>query len=190
MTDPVWLFYLFWLPKFLDENWNVQLAGLALPLIVIYVAADVGSVGGGWISSALIKRGWSVNRGRKTAMLLSALLIVPTMIAPAVDSMWAAVVIVSVAASAHQGWSANLFTTVSDMFPRRAVASVIGIGGCAGMIGAFLFQRFTGDLLEATQGNYAPIFVVLGLAYVCALLLIHLLVPRMEPVKVTDPTSE
>ncbi len=188
MTDPVWLFYLFWLPKFLDENWNVQLSGLALPLIVIYVAADVGSVGGGWMSSALIKRGWSVNRGRKTAMLISALLIVPTMAAPAVNSMWAAVAIVSVAASAHQGWSANLFTTVSDMFPRRAVASVVGIGGFAGMFAAFLFQRFTGDLLDATHGNYAPIFVVLGLTYMAAMVIIHLLVPRMEPARL-DPAA-
>jgi ACS family hexuronate transporter-like MFS transporter len=187
LTDPVWMFYLFWLPKFLDENWNVQLAGLALPLVVVYVAADVGSVAGGWVSGALIKRGWSVNRGRKTAMLLCALLIVPTMFAPAATSMWAAVAIVSVAASAHQGWSANLFTTVSDTFPRHAVASVTGIGGFAGMFGAFMFQRFTGDLLEATGGNYSPIFMVLGLMYVTALLAIHLLVPRMEPVVLDAP---
>lgn len=186
MTDPVWMFYLFWLPKFLDEKWNVQLAGLALPLIVIYVAADVGSVAGGWISSALIQRGWSVNRGRKSAMLLSAVMIVPTMLAPTVDSMWAAVAIVSVAASAHQGWSANLFTTVSDTFPRKAVASVTGIGGFAGMFTAFLFQRFTGDLLDTTQGDYRPIFVVLALAYVTALCLMHLLVPRMEPVVIEE----
>ena len=187
LTDPVWMFYLFWLPKFLDENWGVQLAGLALPLIVIYVAADVGSVAGGWISGALIKRGWSVNRGRKTAMLLCAVSIVPTMFAPAAGSLWVAVAIVSVAASAHQGWSANLFTTVSDTFPRRAVASVIGIGGFAGMFGAFTFQRLTGDLLEATGGDYGPIFMVLGLMYVTALLVIHLLVPRMEPVALDTP---
>ncbi len=189
MTDPVWLFYLFWLPKFLDENWGVELAGLALPLIVIYVAADVGSVAGGWLSSSLIKRGWSVNRGRKSALLVLALMIVPTMLAPTVNSMWAAVAIVSVAASAHQGWSANIFTLVSDMFPRRAVASVIGIGGFGGMFTAFLFQRFTGDLLEATGGNYGPIFVVLALAYVTALLIIHLLVPRMDPAKIETPSA-
>jgi ACS family hexuronate transporter-like MFS transporter len=183
MTDPVWMFYLFWLPKFLDEKWNVQLARLALPLVVIYVAADVGSIGGGWISSSLIKRGWSVNRGRKAAMLLSAVLIVPTMLAPTVANMWLAVTLVAVAASAHQGWSTNLFTTVSDMFPRRAVASVTGIGGAAGMGAAAMFQRFTGNLLEATHGDYRPIFVVLGLAYVTALFIIHLLVPRMEPAK-------
>jgi ACS family hexuronate transporter-like MFS transporter len=187
MTDPVWLFYLFWLPKFLDTNWHVRLSGLALPLVVIYVAADVGSIAGGWLSTALVKRGWSVNRGRKTAMLLCALLIVPTMFAPSAGSMWAAVAIVSVAAAAHQGWSANLLTFPSDMFPRLAVASVTGIGGAAGMLAAFLFQRFTGDLLQATHGNYAPIFMVLGLAYITALAVVHLLVPRMEPA--TVPTG-
>src|SRR6266480_4599608 len=129
MTDPVWLFYLFWLPKCLAANFGVRLAGLAAPLVVIYVAADVGSVTGGWISGALIKRGWSVNLGRKTALLAAALAIVPTMFAPAAGTMWAAVSIVAVAAAAHQWWSANLFTTVSDMFPRHAVGSVVGLGG-------------------------------------------------------------
>jgi ACS family hexuronate transporter-like MFS transporter len=183
LTDPVWLFYLFWLPKFLDTNWQVKLAGLALPLVVIYVAADVGSVAGGWLSGAFIKRGWSVNRGRKVAMLISALLILPTILAPTAGSLWEAVIIVAVAASAHQGWSANLFTLVSDTFPRKAVASVTGIGGAAGMLGAFLFQRFTGDILQATHGNYQPVFAGLGLMYLTALALIHVLVPRLEPAR-------
>jgi ACS family hexuronate transporter-like MFS transporter len=182
MTDPVWLFYLFWLPKFLDANWGIRLSGLAAPLVAIYVVADVGSVGGGWLSGALIGRGWSVNRGRKAAMLTAALLVVPTMFAPAAGSMWIAVAIVSVAAAAHQWWSANLFTTVSDMFPRRAVGSVIGIGGFGGAISAMLFQRVTGYILDATDGNYTIIFVMCGLAYVSALLLVHLLVPRLQPV--------
>jgi len=181
LTDPVWLFYLFWLPKFLDASFGVRLAGLAAPLVVIYVAADVGSITGGWMSGALIKRGWSVNRGRKTALLIAALCIVPTMFAPAAGRLWVAVSIVSVAAGAHQWWSANLYTTVSDMFPREAVASVVGIGGCAGLFSAFGFQRLTGAILQATGGNYAPIFAVLGLAYVGALALIHFLVPRLEP---------
>src|SRR5439155_16517416 len=184
MTDPVWLFYLFWLPKFLDASFGVRLAGLAAPLVVIYVAADVGSVTGGWISVALIKRGWSVNLGRKTALLVAALAIVPTIFAPAAGRMWVAVSIVGVAAAAHQWWSANLFTTVSDMFPRHAVASVVGIGGFAGMFSAFAFQRLTGALLEATGGSYAPIFAVLGLAYVGALVFMHLLAPRLEPIGV------
>lgn len=186
MTDPVWLFYLFWLPKFLDANWGIKLSRLAAPLIVIYVVTDVGSVAGGWLSGALMKRGWSVNRSRKTAMLIAALLILPTMLAPAAGSMWVAVAIVSVAAASHQWWSANLMTTASDMFPRQAVGSVIGIGGFAGMLSAFLFQRFTGSLLQANGGNYAPIFAICGLAYVSALALFHLLVPRMGPAR-TQP---
>ena len=184
MTDPVWLFYLFWLPKFLDATFGVRLAGLAAPLVVIYVAADIGSVTGGWVSGALIKRGWSLNRGRKTALLIAALSIVPTTLAPSARSLWVAVGVVAVAAGAHQWWSANLFTTVSDMFPRHAVASVVGLGGFAGMVSAFAFQRFTGALLEATGGSYAPIFAVLGVAYVGALALLHVLAPRLEPIAV------
>ena len=190
MTDPIWLFYLFWLPKFLDANWGIKLSHLALPLIIIYVVADAGSVAGGWFSGMLISRGWSVNWGRKTAMLVAALLIVPTMFAPLAHSVWVAVGIVSVAAAAHQWWSANLFTLTSDMFPRRAVASVVGIGGFVGAIGAVLFQRATGRILQATGSNYAIIFVICGLAYVSAWLIIHLIVPRMQPVesKASDGT--
>ena len=183
MTDPVWYFYLFWLPKFLDTRWGVHLSALAAPLVVIYVVADVGSVAGGWSSSALIGRGWAVNRSRKTAMLVAALLIVPTMRAPAAGSMWMAVGLVSVAAAAHQWWSCNLYTIVSDMFPRRAVASVMGMGGAGGAIAGVLAQRSTGRLLDATGGDYTPIFTVCGLAYVTALLVIHLLVPRIRAVE-------
>jgi ACS family hexuronate transporter-like MFS transporter len=181
LTDPVWLFYLFWLPKFLDASFGVRLAGLAAPLVVIYVAADVGSVTGGWMSGALIRRGWSVNRGRKTALLVAALCVVPAMFAPAAGSTWVAVGIVSLAAGAHQWWSANLFTTVSDMFPADAVGSVVGIGGCAGLFSAFGFQRWAGAVLQGTGAHYGPIFAVLPLAYAGALLLMHLLVPRLEP---------
>jgi len=184
MTDPVWLFYLFWLPKFLDGNWGVKLAGLAAPLIAIYLVADVGSVFGGWFSSALIARGWSVNRGRKTAMLVAALLIVPTALAPGARSLWVAVAIVSVAAAAHQWWSANLFTLVSDLFPRRAIGSVVGIGGFAGAMVSMLSQRATGRLLQSTHGDYHLIFAVCGFAYVAAWVIVHLLVPRMEPARV------
>jgi len=183
MTDPVWWFYLFWLPKYLDATWGAKLGGLAAPLVVIYLVADAGSVGGGWISGALIRRGWSVNAGRKTAMLVAALLIVPTMLAPLAGSLWVAVGIVSVAAAAHQWWSANLFTLASDLFPRRAVASVVGIGGFAGAMGGFLFQRATGYVLQATGSRYGIIFVACGLAYVSALGVIHLLVPRLEPAR-------
>lgn len=189
MTDPIWWFYLYWLPKFLDAEYGIKLAQVALPLIVIYLAADVGSVGGGWLSGALIKRGWSVNAGRKATMLVAALLIVPTMFAPRAGTMWLAVSIVSVAAAAHQWWSANLFTTASDMFPRRAVASVVGLGGFAGAMGGMLFQRATGRILEASNNDYGAIFIICGLAYVSALLVIHLLAPRLAPAALDGRTN-
>jgi MFS transporter, ACS family, aldohexuronate transporter len=180
LTDPIWWFYLYWLPKFLDTKFGIKLAGVAVPLIVIYVMADIGSVGGGWLSGALIKRGWSVNRGRKITLLTAALLIVPTMMAPRVGALWAAVAIVGVAAAAHQWWSANLFTLSSDMFPRQAVGSVVGFGGFFGALGGVAFQRITGLVLQHNGDNYAPIFVVCGLAYVTALAIVQLLVPTLE----------
>lgn len=180
LTDPIWWFYLYWLPKFLDARYGIKLASIAAPLIVIYLLADVGSVGGGWLSGALIKRKWTVNKARKTTMLIAALLIVPTMFAPAANTLWLSVGIVGVAAAAHQWWSANIFTLASDMFPRAALGSVVGVGGFAGAMGGVLFQRVTGLVLQSNGNNYTPIFVVCGLAYVTALLIIHLLVPRLE----------
>jgi MFS transporter, ACS family, hexuronate transporter len=183
MADPVWWFYLYWLPKFLDAKYGVKLAQVAAPIIAVYLIADVGSVGGGWISSALIKRGWSVNRARKVTMLAMALLIVPTTLASRAPSMWAAVLIVAVAAAAHQAWSANVYTLASDMFPKSAVGSVVGIGAFAGAMGGVVFQRVTGRVLQANGSDYAPIFVVCGLAYVTAWVIIHLLAPRLEPAR-------
>jgi ACS family hexuronate transporter-like MFS transporter len=184
MSDPVWWFYLYWLPKFLDAEFGVTLSGLAAPLVAIYLVADVGSVAGGWTSGFLMGRGWSVNRGRKTAMLLAALLAIPTIFAPAADGMWTAVALVSMAAAAQQWWSANLFTTASDMFPRQAVASVVGLGGFVGSMTAVGFQQATGYVLQATGSNYQLIFVVCGLAYLVGLLGFHLLAPRLEPVRI------
>ena len=183
VTDPVWWFYLFWLPKFLDTQFGIKLAGLAAPLVIIYLVADVGSVGGGWLSGALMRRGWTTNVARKFTMLLAALAIVPTMFAPQVSGLWVAVGIVSVAAAAHQWWSANLFTIATDMFPRRAVGSVIGIGGFFGAMGGFLFQRATGIVLERNGNNYVPVFFVCGFAYVVALVIVHVLVPRLQPAR-------
>ena len=183
LTDPVWWFYLFWLPKFLDANFGVKLAGLSTPLVVIYVIADFGSIYGGYLSGAIIKRGSSVNRGRKTAMLIAAVLIIPTMFAPRMSSLWGAVALVSLAAAAHQWWSANMFTTASDMFPRRAVASIVGFGGFAGAMGGVIFQRLVGLLLQRDPTAYNLIFVYCGGIYIIALGLIHLIVPRMEQAK-------
>jgi len=181
LADPVWWFYLYWLPKFLDAKYGVALSGLALPLIVVYLIADVGSVGGGWLSSALLARGWSLNGARKTAMLLMACLIVPTAFAPRASNMWAAIVIVGVAAAAHQAWSANVYTLASDMFPRSAVGSVVGIGAFAGAMGGVVFQRVIGRVLDANGNDYGPVFAVCGGAYLAAWAIIHLIVPRLEP---------
>jgi ACS family hexuronate transporter-like MFS transporter len=184
LTDGIWWFYLFWLPKFLDARFGVKLAAVAAPLITIYLLADVGSVAGGWLGTALQNRGWTLNAARKTALLVPALLILPTMFTPQIGTaggLWAAVAIVSVAAASHQAWSANLFTLTSDMFPRYAVGSVVGIGGAFGALGGWLFQRATGRILEVTGGDYRLIFVVCGLAYVTALAFIHVLAPRLAP---------
>ena len=184
MTDPIWWLYLFWLADFLQKKHGLSLSGVSAPLVVIYLVADVGSIGGGWLSSSLIKRGWSVNEARKTAMLTCALLVVPVMMAPSVDSLWVAVGLISVATAAHQGWSANLFTFSSDMFPRRAVGSVVGFGGMAGAIGGMLFTKITGYILQWTHSDYRPVFIIAGLAYLAALLVIHVLVPVIKPVEI------
>jgi ACS family hexuronate transporter-like MFS transporter len=188
-ADPVWFFYLYWLPKFLDAKYGVSLGGVALPLIVVYLTADVGSVAGGWLSSTLIKRGWSVNRARKTAMLLMACLIVPTAFVTHAPNQWTAVLMVAVAAAAHQGWMANVFTLPSDMFPRSAVGSVVGIGAFAGAMGSVVFQRMIGRILDANGQQYGAIFAVCGGAYLAGWAIIQFLVPRLEraPIEVPPP---
>jgi len=179
LTDPIWWFYLFWIPKFLNEKHGLTLGQLGAPLITIYIVADFGSIGGGWLSSALIKRGWSVNAARKTTMLICAVCVVPIIFASQVKNVWSAVALISLAAAAHQGWSANIFTTVSDMFPRRAVGSVVGMGGMFGAIGGMLIATATGLLLQFT-GSYHSVFILAGSAYLVALAIIHLLAPRLE----------
>ncbi len=189
LTDPIWWLYLFWVPDFLGRNHGLDLKTMGLPLVVIYLVADVGSIGGGWLSSHLIKRGWSTNDARKTAMLVCALAVVPMLAAAQVKSLWMAVALVSIAAAAHQGWSANMFTLVSDMFPKRAVGSVVGIGGMAGSVGGMVMALVVGEFLEKT-GSYAPIFVMAASAYLVALVIIQLLVPQLAPADLdTDPTT-
>lgn len=183
MTDPIWWVYLFWLPDFLNKQHGLDLKNFGIPLAVIYIIADVGSIGGGWISGALIKRGWSINAGRKTAMLICALAVVPIVFASITSSLWVAVILIGIAAAAHQGWSANIFTTASDMFPKQAVGSVVGIGGMAGAIGGMFIAKLVAYILETT-GSYVPIFAIAASAYLIALLVIHLLAPRLEPAKV------
>lgn len=185
MTDPVWWLYLFWIPDFFHRNHGLDLKSIGLPLVVIYLVADVGSIAGGWISGWLMKRGWTANRARKTAMLLCALCVVPVMFAAYVKSLWLAVALISLAAAAHQGWSANLFTLTSDMFPRKAVGSVVGIGGTAGAIGGMFIAMLVGAILQATQ-SYMSIFIMAGSMYLVALTVIHLLVPRLEPARLQE----
>jgi len=188
MTDPVWWMYLYWVPDFLNKSHGITLLDIGMPLVTIYLIADIGSVGGGWISSELIKRGWTVNRGRKTAMLICAVAVLPIVFASQVASLWGAVLIVGLAASAHQGWSANLFTTVSDMFPRRAVGSVVGIGGMAGAVGGMVIAKVVGYILEWT-GSYLPVFILAGSMYLIALLIFHMLVPKLDPAPVDEPAA-
>jgi ACS family hexuronate transporter-like MFS transporter len=182
MTDPVWWVYLFWVPDFLHRVHHIDLKGSALPIFVIYQIATVGSVAGGWLSKPLLDRGWSPNAARKTAMLVPALCVTPIVFAPFVSNMWAAVVLIGIAAGAHQAWSANIYAFTSDMFPKRAVGSVTGIGGMAGAVGGMFIALVVGKILQAT-GSYVPIFIMAGSAYLAALLVIQLLVPKMTPVK-------
>jgi ACS family hexuronate transporter-like MFS transporter len=185
MTDPIWWLYLFWIPDFLNRNHGLDLKSIGLPLVVIYLVADVGSIGGGWLSSSLIKRGWAVATARKTAMLVCALAVVPIVFASRTSSLWVAVCLVALAAAAHQGWSANIFTLASDMFPRRAVGSVVGFGGMAGAVGGMLIAVLVGEILQRT-GSYVPIFIIAALAYLLALGIIHLLAPKLTPPDLGD----
>lgn len=182
MTDPIWWLYLFWIPDFFNRNHGINLTTIGPPLVAIYLIADGGSIGGGWLSSALIKRGWSVNAGRKMAMLVCALAVMPMIFASGAKNMWVAVALIGIAAAAHQGWSANMFTMASDMFPRKAVGSVVGFGGMAGAVGGMLIAKLTGYILQAT-GSYVPVFLIAAFTYLTALAIIHLIVPRLEPAK-------
>jgi len=180
LTDPVWWFYLFWVPGFLQKQHGLTLTGLGAPIVLIYLLSDVGSVAAGWLSSAMIKRGKSINVSRKIAMLCCAVAVTPIVFAYRVESTWSAALLIGLAAACHQGFSANLYTITSDMFPARAVSSVVGIGGMAGAIGGLFIATIVGHLLQWT-GSYKVPFLIAGSAYLLALLLIHALVPRMEP---------
>jgi ACS family hexuronate transporter-like MFS transporter len=183
MTDPIWWFYLYWVPKYLNKSYGLTLDKIGPPLIVIYLMADIGSVGGGWLSSSLIKRGWSVNKGRKTAMLICAICVVPIVFASQASELWIAVALLSLATAAHQGWSANLFTTTSDMFPRKAIGSIVGFGGMAGAIGGMLVATMAGFILELTA-SYLVLFIICGSIYIFAYLIFIRLAPRLEQIEI------
>ena len=183
LTDPAWWFYLFWVPGFLQIKHGLALTGIGIPIMVIYLISDVGSVAGGWLSSSLIKRGRSVNAARKMAMAICAVGVLPVVFAYRVESTWSAVLLIGLAAACHQGFSANLYTLTSDMFPARAVGSVTGIGGMAGAIGGWLMAWVVGHVLQWT-GSYMIPFAMAGAGYLLALLVIHALSPRLEPARI------
>jgi MFS transporter, ACS family, hexuronate transporter len=187
LSSPIWWFYLFWTPGFFHDKLGIDLKNIGLPLVTVYLMADVGSIGGGWLSGRLMKRGWSVNAARKTAMLVCALCVTPVFAAATLQSKWGVVALLGLAASAHQGFSANLYTLVSDMAPRKVVSSIVGLGGMTAGFAAVGFQMLTGRILQNRPGDgYLLIFVVASCSYLINLLIIHLLVPRLEPMKLPE----
>ncbi len=182
LTDPVWWFWGFWLPRYVQGTFGLTMKEASFPVTVAFGMSFIGSVGGGWLSTALMERGMSLNAARKTAMLICALCVIPVVYAPYSKSLWVAVGLVGLAAAAHQGWSANLFTLVSDMFPKTAVGSVTGIGGMMGAIAGALTQVGVGYVVKAT-GGYSVAFLIAGTAYLIALAAIHALSPKLAPAK-------
>jgi len=191
LTDPVWWFFLIWLPDFFKKTRGLDIKSSAVYLVTIYAIVSALSIAGGWLTGYLTRRGFTVNRARKTSMLFFALCVLPVWAVGQVGS-WGAVLLIGLAGAAHQAWSANLFTTASDMFPKRAVASVVGLGGMAGSIGGYFFPKFAGRLLDRFQatGNvaaaYSILFAICGSAYLVAYALNHLLAPRFEPVELSE----
>lgn len=186
LTDPIWWFYLTWLPDFFNSNESLDqkldLKTVGLPFILIYLVSDFGSIFFGWLASKFIHMGWSVNKARKTTMLICGLCVVPIFFASTTNNLYIAIALIALATAAHQGWSANIFTLTSDMFPKRAVGSVVGVGGMLGGIGGALFAASTGII--RVKFGYVPLFIIAACAYPVALLIIHLLTPRLERVKI------
>ena len=184
LSAPIWWFYLYWIPDFLHKRHGLNLIQLGPPLVTIYLMTDIGSIGGGWLSSSLIKRGWTVNAARKTAMFVCAVCVVPVFMASTVSNLWVATLLIGLAASAHQGFSANLYTLVSDTAPRQLVSSIVGIGGMAGAIGGMFIAKLAGYILEWT-GEYRILFIIAASVYLVNLLIIHLINPRLKPMEFT-----
>ncbi|MDF7820008.1 MFS transporter [Runella sp. MFBS21] len=182
MTDPIWWFFLYWLPKFLNTTYGLQLDKIGLPLIVAYLIADVGSIGGGWLSSKFLQMGWSLNAARKSTLLICALLVIPIYWVSGMAQLWPAVLLIGLGMAAHTGWSANMYTLATDLFPKKDVGTVVGFIGMSGAVGGMLMASATGHLLEAT-GSYKSLFVVAASMYGIALLIIHLIVPNIDAVK-------
>lgn len=182
MADPIWWFYLFWGAKFLNGKYGLNLQELGLPFFTIYLTSWGGGIFLGWLSSKFLKMGWSLNRGRKTGLLVCASFALPVMIVPHVDNMWLAIGLIAIAAGGHCGWSANIFSLMSDIFPRKATASVTGIGGFAGAIGGALIAQLVGGLLQRSgMDGYVIPFLIASTGYFIALGIMHLLIPKIKP---------
>ena len=185
-SAPVWWFYIFWAPDFLNKRYHLGLTQSSLPLMILFLASSFGGISGGWLSSRLLKLGWSVNAARKTALLVCSLCALPVAATPFAPGPWLAVACISLAAAAHCGYAANLFTLVSDTVPKQAVSSVVGIGGMAGAIAGMFFAQLVSRILEATNNNYVVPFAIAATAYSVALLFIHLLLPKLEPMTINQ----
>jgi ACS family hexuronate transporter-like MFS transporter len=189
LTDPIWWFYLYWLPSYFSDKFHLSLVGLGLPILIVYNASAVGSIYGGYLPATFIRMGLSAQRARLAAMLLCASLVVPVFLINNLHAddfgKWAAIGLLSLAAAAHQGWSCNLFTTASDMFPRSAVGSATGIGTMAGAVGGFLFSTYIGYILQLTHGNYSILFIIAASVYLVSLLINVLLAPGLKKVELT-----
>ncbi len=187
-TDPIWYFFLFWLPSYFDKSFHLDLKKPSVPLLIVYAGTMIGSIGGGALSSWLIRKGWPVYKARKAALLVAAIAVVPVMVTRYTDNMWVVVAFISLSVAANQAWSANIFTIVSDMFPKRAISSVVGLGGMAGAVGGVLFENLIGFVLDYFKRagdivvGYNLIFIVCGSSFLVAWAVIHWLTPKMEKV--------
>ena len=186
LTDPVWFLMLFWLPKYFTSTYDVDLSVVLLPMIVMYLLSDVGSIAGGWLSSRLIHNGYTPNVARKVTMLIAGCCVTPLLFVTSLDNMWLAVGLIGLALAGHQAFSSNLLSIPPDMFPKRAVGSVIGLGGFAGGVGGMIMAKSTGLVLDATAGNYTIIFACCTVVYFLAVGAIHLLSPRLRPVEIAQ----
>lgn len=188
-TDPIWFFFLFWLPSYFNTYFNLDLKSPSLPLVIVYAGTMIGSIGGGYLSSWLIKKGWPVYKARKTALLVAAFCVIPIIATRYTTDMWVVVALISLSVAANQAWSANIFAIVPDMFPKKAISSVVGLGGMAGAIGSVLFPLFIGFILDfyKNAGNivagYNIIFMICGSSFMLAWVIIHLIIPKMQKVK-------
>ncbi|GAB2534909.1 MFS transporter [Spirosoma aerophilum] len=196
LTDPIWWFFLFWLQDYFSTTFHLDTKKPNLYLAVLYTLVSIGSIGGGYLSSALISRGWSVWRARKTSMFIFALLVIPVIAVRYGPDIWTTVALIGLAGAAHQAWSANIFTTASDMFPKRAVSSIVGIGSMAGSVGGIIFPEIVGRILDNykqagdLQTGYGIIFLMCGSAYMLAWVVMHLLAPKMQPVQLNETEPE